>query len=95
MKKLKKYSIELLASLIGEKILFEGTDYESWENVEIEFTKCTAVISGIMHSRENLSQEVEFYKADLSNVVLQFEDSETVFTAEEIIELETLIKLYK
>lgn len=95
MEKLKKYSIELLASLIGEKVLFEDNDYESWENIEIEFTKCIAVISGIMHSRENLSQETEFYNADLSDVVLQFKDSETIFTADEIIELERLIKLYK
>jgi hypothetical protein len=95
MKDLKKYSVELLASLISESALFEESDYETWDDKMIEFDNCEAFISGVMFSHEE-HEVTRFYAADISNVLLVFDDEqETIFTTDEIIELERLVKLYK
>ncbi len=93
MEKLKKYSIELLASLIGDQIKFEYRDFETWHEVEICFKGMNTFITGVMYSEDN----GEFSSADLSEVILQQtpDYGETVFEFDEIIELEGLIKKNK
>ncbi len=94
MEKLQKYSIELLASLIGDRILFEDRNFETWHEVEICFKGMNAFITGVMYSDEDSG---EFSSADLSEVILQEtpDYGETVFEFDKIIELEGLIKKNK
>ena len=92
MTELKKYSKELLASKIGQHIHETGNDFLS--EIEIEFEECTASLFGTAYWRENIAEELEFAFVDLSELCLQFDESETNFTRDELIEMERLVKMY-
>ncbi len=90
MSELKKYSKELLASKIGAYIHSEGCDSFTGE---IEFEECTAEVKGIA-CWNYPNEEWEFHKVELSDVQLQFENSETNFKVDELEEMDILVKMY-
>ena len=88
MEQLQKYSIELLARKIIdhiEKTGVQGINKDTW----FEFKSCTATIEAAVYWSE------DFDSIDIGSCELQFNMHETIFTTDEIIELERLIKLYK